>query len=116
MQCSKCANHPTMKRSKEDAPSFTISGKNCYACGSVISADGSFFYCETCKNGFLCDTCRVCTENHFLSKVVNLENLDSGYEGNSYCCNVCSADRVVTDNGIWHCNPCCYDVCEKCLE
>jgi len=49
-------------------------------------------------------------------KVVDLHNLEDGYENNEYGCNVCSANKTATDNGIWHCTPCCYDVCETCLE
>ena len=116
MQCFQCGSHPVLKRSKVSPPSFSITNKGCGACGTTVSTDKGFFYCASCKNYFLCSTCRVCADAHFLTKVTQLKNIDEGYEDNAYVCNICSQDKTVTDNGIWHCTPCTYDVCEDCLE
>ena len=74
-----------------------------------------FYYCDSHNNYFICSECRVCKKGHFLQKVRYLNKINSLYLENGFGCDICGESKIVTDNGIWHCAACSYDVCEKCL-
>jgi hypothetical protein len=112
MHCIDCKNFVLVLHSKEKYE-LQIDKQQCYGCGVQIGKTFDFYHCRNCKKYFLCFECRYCKEGHFLQKVIYLENL--GYIQNIFECDVCGKEDKPNDDGIWHCQSCNYDVCQKCL-
>jgi len=121
MQCFKCPGKPVLsfikpELSEYDRPKIGEGGIDCYACGRLIEdKKESFYHCSKCLILNYCETCRFCDHGHTLIKTVKLSNLNSGYSGNKFICNLCKGHHQAGDRGIWHCTSCEYDVCPGCL-
>ena len=95
--------------------------KFCYACGIIIANKEGYLSCNYCKKVNICSNCKICPQGHTLSKVYFLQNLpntdeDSLYIDNEYNCDSCTVNIKNGLNGVWHCGPCDYDLCDKCID
>ena len=90
----------------------------CGGCGRTINTTlcDEYWTCNNCKTWKYCEFCRFCPKQHRMQKVVNLEKIDPMYYKNKYSCDACNKNKQASDDGIWHCGKCAYDVCEICLE
>eukprot|EP01017_Pseudomicrothorax_dubius_P049441 TRINITY_DN9198_c0_g1_i1.p1 TRINITY_DN9198_c0_g1~~TRINITY_DN9198_c0_g1_i1.p1 ORF type:complete len:120 (+),score=2.03 TRINITY_DN9198_c0_g1_i1:134-493(+) len=119
MQCSRCYENPQLVRNEDDVPDkpeITDTNQRCFACGKFILKADNFYYCKNCKGYFLCSECRLCKAGHFMAKCIHLSNISPGYVNNKFGCDICQKFMTTTDNGVWHCTPCKYDVCPDCLD
>lgn len=115
MNCFFCSNL-LLIHSKNAYPT-PLSSQRCYGCGILIKDCGDFYYCSTTSHQTyaICSDCRLCKKAHFMQKCVNLSKINPLYHNNTFGCDVCGKTKATTDNGIWHCTQCNYDVCEECL-
>jgi len=118
MQCTQCPAKPKLTHHLENEfDGYAPEPFKCYGCGTEITAEtDEFWECKTCTVYKLCDECRFCSKGHGLVKTIFLSNISTGYGNNGFICNICKSNGRTTDCGIWHCTPCEYDVCIKCLE
>lgn len=115
MHCFYC-NSILKLHSKQNYPN-PVKLIRCFGCGILISDCLDFYYCSDTTHNFymICSDCRLCKKSHFMQKCVYLSAINLNYINNLYGCDVCGQTKQVTDNGIWHCSKCSYDVCEECL-
>ena len=113
MHCQNCAGQVLEKNTIKP---YEIKDKFCAGCGLTINSKEEFHYCPTCKNHFVCKTCRLCTSQHYMNKIVYLKNIKPIYAGNKYKCEICQKTQETNDNGIWGCVSCSYFICPDCLE
>lgn len=113
MNCLHCAT--VLSISSKVPFKDPLNNERCYGCGILIKSVEEFYYCPSHKEYMVCNECRLCKKAHFMQKVRYLNKINSLYFNNSYGCDICSKNKEVTDNGIWHCTACNYDVCDECL-
>lgn len=122
MNCPKCPGQPKLVQYKfsesatADYPATDL--ELCNGCGRKVDQRlcETFWYCVGCHKWKYCEFCRYCPKLHCLRKVVMLGNINPIYTNNSFNCNICKKNAKTTDDGIWHCSTCQYDVCPTCLE
>ena len=90
----------------------------CDGCGREIGLQlcEKYWSCAMCKKWKYCEYCRFCEKGHAMQKTAMLKTMHAGYANNSFVCNICKKSDKATDDGIWHCPNCNYDVCKICLE
>jgi hypothetical protein len=115
MQCPNCSGKKPLNFQRKD-PSFDGPFPSCKQCGALVSRVG-FFQCATCKF-VLCQNCKICRKNHLLQKVFDLSSFGyPNYKTNNYCCDGCGSIRVnFKEIGVYHCRPCRFDLCDKCVK
>ena len=113
MNCKEC--NTILALNSKSPITVQIKNQRCYGCGTTIISSPDFYYCSLHPNYMICCDCRLCKNGHFMQKVVFLIKINPLYMNNTYGCDICAKTKQVTDDGIWHCNKCGYDVCEVCL-
>lgn len=116
MQCPQCDEKQVLRFEVKD-PSMDEEIPFCFQCGVPISSKLGFFHCEKCKFA-LCTNCKVCKNNHLLQRVYDLSSMGTGtYKTNNYGCDGCGSFQVnFKEIGVYHCQPCQFDLCDKCAK
>ena len=111
MQCPTCSDHPKLKKSQlsSDTPA------NCYSCGWKLHANKEYLSCSSCTGVKLCSLCKICPQGHYINKAKVLNKTGSPYHSTSYVCDNCKKPATPSSEGVWHCVPCQFDLCDECL-
>lgn len=116
MNCMKCKKLTGLKEPLALKTLTKDQTVQCNTCGLAMKDAGLEYYsCIKCKNFRMCLDCKVCNRGHYLTRVFHLNLLNIGYNS-GYGCDICAKNfKSFNDNGVWHCAPCNFDVCSKCI-
>src|SRR5687768_13158023 len=112
MQCPTCSGHPKLKKAPLPSSAEPIT---CTCCGWKLIPEKEYWICSSCSTTALCHLCKMCPQGHTLGRVKILNKINNPYHGNNYLCDLCKKSLSPGPEGVWHCIPCQFDICEECL-
>jgi len=111
MQCPKCSDGTHLVQTTYEKTNDTAC--SCGYCGWNLLPNKEYWTCSSCSYR-LCHLCQVCPKGHLINRVKVLNKTASPYHGNSYMCDNCKKSASPGADGVWHCVPCQFDLCEDC--